>query len=155
MFKSLAIASDHAGKELKLMVIDFIRLMEIPITDFGVGSGSNQSVDYPDYARFVAEAVSKGQFEGGILICGTGLGMSIAANKFAGVQATVVWDEYSCRMARFHNNSNVLCLGGRTLNLHRATELVKIWLETPFQGDRHKMRLDKIREIEKTNFKPR
>jgi len=153
-FKSIGIASDHAARDLKALIVDYVKLHDIRVVDFGIGSDTNKSVDYPDYAAAVAREVSDGKLEAGIAVCGTGIGMSIACNKFPGVRATVVWDDYSARMSREHNNSNILCLGARTLNHHRAIDLVKIWLETRFVGERHQNRLDKIREIEKKNFKP-
>jgi ribose 5-phosphate isomerase B len=149
-FSRLGIACDHAGKDLKVMILDFVALMDLNVRDYGVGIDTEKSVDYPDYAKLLAEDVSKGNLDGAIAICGTGLGMAIAANKFPGVNATPVWDEYSCRMARMHNDSNILCLGARTLNFHRATDLVKIWLETSFAGDRHRFRVSKIRALEKS-----
>jgi ribose 5-phosphate isomerase B len=154
-FKKIGISSDHAARDLKQMIIDFVNVLgaEIEIVDYGVGMDVNKSVDYPDYAALVSEDVSKGKLDGGICICGTGIGMSIAANKFQGIRATLVWDDYSAKMSREHNNSNVLCLGARSLNHHRAVDIVKIWLETPFGGDRHQMRLDKITDIENKNFK--
>lgn len=151
MSSKIGIASDHAGKELKQFVFDLVRLTDNEIIDYGVASDSDKSVDYPDYARILAEGVSSGNLDLGIAICGTGIGMSIAANKYPRVRAAVVWDEFSTRMARAHNNANILCLGARTLNHHRAADLVKIWLDTRFEGGRHQMRLDKIREIEKSS----
>ena len=153
-FKTIGIASDHAARDLKALIADYIRLYDVKVIDFGVGPDSTKSVDYPDYAAFVAREVSEKKIDAGIAVCGTGIGMSIACNKYPGVRATVVWDEYSAKMSREHNDSNLLCLGARTLNHHRAVDLVKIWLESPFLGDRHQIRLDKIREIEKKNFKP-
>lgn len=154
-FKTIGLASDHAGRELKQMILDFVKVMEVEVVDYGVDLKIDKSVDYPDYAELVASNVSEGKLDGGIAICGTGIGMCITANKFPGIRATSVWDEYSCRMSRVHNDSNVLCLGSRTLNHHRAIDLVRIWLETEFAGGRHQMRLNKIREIEKKTFKPR
>lgn len=154
-FKRIGISSDHAAKDLKQMIIDFVNVLEgdIEIVDYGPAIEVNKSVDYPDYAAMIAEQVAQGKLDGGICLCGTGIGMSIAANKFQGIRATVTWDQFSTRMAREHNNSNLLCMGARTLNHHRAVELVKIWLETPFGGDRHQLRLDKLSEIGKKNFK--
>lgn len=154
-FKKIGISSDHAAKDLRKMIIDFVNVLEadVEIVDYGVGFDVNKSVDYPDYAALVAEDVAKGKLDGGICVCGTGIGMSIAANKFQGIRATVAWDDFSAKMSREHNNSNVLCLGARSLNHHRAVDMVKIWLETSFAGERHQMRLDKISDIEKKNFK--
>lgn len=154
-FEKVGVASDHAGKELRKMVLEYLQASGVQTVDYGVDFKHEKSVDYPDYSALLAEGVSKGEFDGAIAICGTGLGMSISANKFPGVRATCVWDEFSCRMSREHNNSNILCLGSRALNFHRAVELVRIWLETSFLGDRHQLRLNKIHEIEKLNFKPR
>ncbi len=151
--QKLGIAADHAGKELKKMVVDYLRTASIDVTDYGVASDTEQSVDYPDYAVILADEVAKAKADLGILICGTGIGVSIAANKVPGVRAAVVWDEYSCRLSRQHNDANVLCLGARTLNYHRAVELVKLWLSTKFEGDRHQRRINKMREIEKRHAK--
>lgn len=154
-FKKIGIASDHAGKDLRKMILDFVALMDCEIIDYGVDFDSDKSVDYPDFAALLANDVSKGNIDGAIAICGTGIGMCITANKFPKVRATSVWDDFSCKMSRMHNDSNVMCIGSRSLNHHRAVELVKLWLETPFEGDRHQMRLNKITEIEKSNFVPR
>jgi len=153
-FKKIGIASDHAGKELKQMIIDFVRLIEVEVIDYGVALETDKSVDYPDYAEMLARDIAKQKIDGAIAICGTGIGMAITANKFPGVRAASVWDEFSCKMSRAHNDSNIMCLGARTLNYHRAVDLVRTWLETPFEGERHQMRLNKIREIEKSAFKP-
>lgn len=150
----IGIACDHAGKELKKLVLDYLKLAEMEVEDYGVGFDTTQSVDYPDYAELVASDLSHRKIDYGILICGTGIGMSIVANKFAGVRATAVWDEYSAKMSRAHNDANLLCLGSRTINYHRAIDLTKLWLDTPFEGDRHKLRLNKLAEIEKKNLKP-
>lgn len=152
-FKKIGISSDHAARDLKQMIIDFVTALEIEIVDYGVAMDVNKSVDYPDYGALVAEEVAKGKIDGGICVCGTGIGMSIVANKFAGIRATVAWDEFSARMAREHNDSNILCLGARSLNHHRAADFVKIWLETPYAKGRHQLRLNKILDIEKNNFK--
>ncbi|MCX6125858.1 MAG: ribose 5-phosphate isomerase B [Proteobacteria bacterium] len=144
----IGVAADHAGKELKQLVVEMLKLTENEILDFGVSAESRTSVDYPDYAALVASEVSMGKLDAGVLICGTGIGMSITANKFPGVRAAVVWDEFSTRAARQHNNVNILCLGARTTNHMRATEFVKLWLELPFEGSRHSVRVNKIREIE-------
>lgn len=149
MAAKIGIASDHAGKELKQLIADFVRMKNYEVIDYGVSTDTDKSVDYPDYAAILASDVSSGKVERGILICGTGIGMSITANKFPGVRAGLVWDEFTARMCRAHNDTNIICLGSRVLNPHRATEFVNIWLDTEFEGNRHKTRLDKIREIEK------
>lgn len=155
MSKKIGIASDHAGKDLKQLIVDLVRLTDNEAVDYGVAMDSDKKVDYPDYAGFLAQDVSTGKLDLAVAICGTGIGMSITANKFPGVRAAVVWDEFSAKMAKAHNNANILCLGARSLNHHRASEMVKIWLDAEFEGDRHQLRLNKIRDIEKKNLKPR
>lgn len=144
----IGVAADHAGKELKQLVVELLKMTGHEVFDFGVAADSRASVDYPDYAALVAADVSTNKLDAGILICGTGIGMSIVANKFPGVRASVIWDEFSTRAAKEHNNVNIVCLGARTTNHMRATEFVKLWLELPFEGSRHQVRLNKIRELE-------
>ncbi|MEK7238540.1 MAG: ribose 5-phosphate isomerase B, partial [Nitrospirota bacterium] len=112
------------------------------------GTDSEESVDYPDFGERVAEEVSKGNFDRGILICGTGIGMSIVANKFPGIRAALCNDAYSAKMSRLHNDANVLILPGRIIDNEAAKIIVKIWFSTPFEGGRHQRRLDKIKAIE-------
>ena len=113
-----------------------------------MGTDSEESVDYPDYASKVAELISNGEFDRGVLICGTGLGMAITANKFRGVRATPCQDILSARLAREHNDSNVLCLGSRLIAEYYAQQILETWLSTPFSGGRHERRLKKIAKIE-------
>ncbi len=145
----IAIAADHAGKELKSYVIDFLGLTNHQVLDYGVATDSSVSVDYPDYADIVASEVSAGRCDRGILICGTGIGMCIAANKFPDVRAAVVNDEFTARMSRAHNDANVICLGSRTINHQRAIDFVKIWLSAECEEGRHRARVQKISSIEK------
>jgi ribose 5-phosphate isomerase B len=145
----IAVASDHAGKELKSYILEFLNLTSHEILDYGVAADSVGSVDYPDYADIVGSEVASGRVERGILICGTGIGMCISANKFPGVRAAQVFDEFTARMSRAHNDANVLCLGARTINHQRAVDFVKIWLTTDFEEGRHRTRLNKIGTIEK------
>ncbi len=145
----IAIAADHAGKELKSYVIDFLTLTNHQVLDYGVASDSTTSVDYPDYADIVASEVSTGRCEIGILICGTGIGMCITANKFPNVRAAVVTDEFTARMSRAHNDTNIICLGSRTVNYQRAIDFVKLWLATECEEGRHRSRINKINTIEK------
>jgi ribose 5-phosphate isomerase B len=145
----IGIAADHAGKDLKELIASFIRMKSYEVIDFGVDVASDKSVDYPDYAAILAENINAGKIDRGVLICGTGIGMSIAANKFPGIRAAVVTDEYTARMSRAHNDANVICLGSRVLNPHRATDLVAVWLDSSFEGHRHQGRLDKVRNIER------
>ena len=142
----IVIASDHAGLQLKEKVVKVVR--EMGEIEEDLGTFSCESVDYPDYAFKVAEAVSEGRAERGVLICGTGIGMCIAANKFPGIRAALCHDLFTARMSRLHNDANILVLAGRLLEPNLATEMVREWLKTPFEGGRHQKRLDKITEIE-------
>ena len=147
----LAIASDHGGLGLKNSICEWLGQKGIEYED--MGTFSEESVDYPDYGALVARAVRKGRAERGILVCGTGIGMSIAANKFPGIRAALVHDEFTAKMAGEHNNANILVLGGRVLEASRACALVQIWLNTPFAGGRHQRRLDKIAALEEEVLK--
>ncbi|MFW7380084.1 MAG: ribose 5-phosphate isomerase B [Oligoflexus sp.] len=148
MSDSIAIASDHGGRQLKQKIIELLQSLNLTVQDFGVPPDDPTSVDYPDFALQVAQAVAGQKVTKGILVCGTGIGMSIAANKVQGIRAALIWDEFTARMSRAHNNANILCLGERVVNHDRALDFVKIWLETPFEGDRHQRRLDKIHSLE-------
>jgi ribose 5-phosphate isomerase B len=140
----IPIASDHAGFEAKETVKRLLDEQQVTTVDFG--TGSNKSVDYPDYAAFVAQTVNRGEHERGILICGTGQGMSMTANKYQNVRAAVVWNEEMARLSREHNNANILCLPGRFLNEEQLRSIVTAWLETGFEGGRHQRRIDKIQQ---------
>lgn len=143
----IAIACDHGGLKLKGAVMDFLKENGYEFKDFG--THSEQSCDYADYAKEVAFAVTNGECERGILICGTGIGMSIAANKVKGIRAAHCTDYFSAKYTRLHNDANVLCLGERITGAGLALELVKIFLETEFEGGRHATRIAKIAELEK------
>ena len=147
----IGLASDHGGFELKEELKAFLKSMGTDPVD--MGSFSEESVDYPDFGMLVAERVSRGELEKGILICGTGIGMSIVANKFPGVRATLANDLYSSRLSREHNDSNILILGGRVVGKDLAKEIVKVWLNTPFAGGRHRRRLEKIEALEREKFR--
>lgn len=147
----LAIASDHGGFHLKKSLLAFLDSRKIEYVDLGVAS--EDSVDYPDYAAKVAAKVSAGEVDGGVLVCGTGIGMAIAANKYRGVRAAVVTDPYTARMSREHNDANIIAVGGRVLDAAQGVEVLRSWLDAQFQAGRHRQRLDKISEIEKNNFK--
>lgn len=151
-FSKIGLACDHAGKELKHVLVDYVRLLDVEVLDYGIEVDSDRSVDYPDYAALIANAIIQQRIEAGIVVCGTGIGVAMVANKFPTIRAALVWDEFSCRMSRLHNNANVLCLPGRVIHSHRASELVKLWMETPFAGGHHKTRLEKIALLEKENF---
>jgi len=143
----IAIGSDHGGFQLKNEIIDFLKGRSIDIMD--VGTDSDASVDYPDFGEKVARFVADGKVDSGIVVCGTGIGISIAANKIPGIRAALVTDPFMARMAKEHNNANVLALGGRVIDLSRACEIVAAWLDSEFEGGRHQARLDKITQLEK------
>jgi|UniRef100_A0A7C4EL38 ribose 5-phosphate isomerase B len=143
----IAIGADHAGFELKEFLSHFVKEMGHEVID--MGTGSNSSVDYPDYAEAVSQAVSEGKVDRGILICGTGIGMSIVANKFRNVRAALCNELYSAKMSRLHNDANVLAIGGRIVGKDLAKEIVNVWINTPFEGGRHCRRIEKIHLIER------
>ncbi len=143
----IAIGADHAGYELKEKIKQRLVQQGIQVQD--QGTVSNESVDYPDFARKVGEEVAGKQVEYGVLVCGSGIGMSIAANKVPGVRAANVTTEYEAQMSREHNDANVLAVGARILKDEEAFAIVDKWLHTPFAGGRHQRRVDKITEIER------
>ncbi|RLB96443.1 MAG: ribose 5-phosphate isomerase B [Deltaproteobacteria bacterium] len=138
----IIVGSDHAGYSMKEKVKTFLQDRGIMVED--VGTYSEKSVDYPDFGKKVARKVSDGRFERGILICGTGIGMSMVANRFKGVRAALANDLFSAIMSRRHNNANILVMGGRLIGDTLALQLVDAWLETPFDGGVHQRRLDKL-----------
>ena len=142
----MAIGSDHAGFDMRKVVSNYLASAGIQIEDFG--TFSPDSVDYPDYAEKVGVAVHEGRADRGVLVCGTGIGVCIAANKINGIRAAAPWSPETARLSRQHNDSNVLCLSGRHLGKGLVLELLKIWLETPFEGGRHQRRIDKIASLE-------
>ncbi len=144
--KKIAIACDHGGYELKKDIIKHLTARGFEIVDFGCDS--TQSVDYPDYALPASQAVAKGECDLGILICGTGIGMSLCANKVKGIRAACCSDTFSARMTRMHNNSNILCFGARVVGLGLATDMVDLFLDTEFEGERHNQRIEKMMAIE-------
>jgi ribose 5-phosphate isomerase B len=142
----VAVASDHRGYEFKKKLCRM--LSEHTVVDYGTNNAA-ESVDYPDYALRVARAVANKECDRGILVCGTGLGMSLAANKVKGVRAVVVHDVFSAEMSRRHNDSNILCLGADVIAPGAmAAKIVQIWLDTPFEGERHARRVQKITDME-------
>lgn len=143
----VAIGSDHAGLSLKKEIIALLKEIAVGVQDFGCSD--TWPVDYPDVARPVAEAVASGEFDRGILICGTGIGMSISANKVKGVRAALCHDTFSAHASREHNNANLLCMGQRVVGVGPALDIVKTWLAAEFTGEeRHARRVQKISEIE-------
>jgi ribose 5-phosphate isomerase B len=144
--KKIAIACDHGGYDLKVEIISYLKEMGYIYQDFGCYD--KKPVHYPDYAYKVGQAVIKNEFECGILICGTGIGMSIAANKIRGIRASLCHDTFSARMTREHNDSNILTLGGRVIGPGPARDIVRIWLSTDFTREsRHIIRLQKVEKI--------
>ncbi len=145
--EKIIIAADHGGYSLKEALKPRLPGIGLDVTD--IGTDSDQAVDYPDYGEAAAAAVSAGRFPRGILICGSGVGMSIVANRFPGVRAALCLDADSARLSRMHNDANMLVLAGRKTDPETALQIVRTWLETPFEGGRHQKRLDKIRALEK------
>jgi ribose 5-phosphate isomerase B len=142
----IIIGSDHAGFLLKEALKPYLEGIGFLVTD--VGTTSEDSVDYPDFGKKVAGAVSTGRFTRGIMICGSGIGMSIVANRFFGVRGALCLDSETARLSRLHNDSNVLVLAGRKTDPEIAKNILQVWLETPFEGGRHQKRLDKIVKLE-------
>ena len=143
----IAMGSDHGGVELKDFLAGVLRSTNIDVQD--LGTHGSESVDYPDFGRLVSQQVSEGEADRGILICTTGIGMSILANKYPNVRAALVQDRETARTSREHNDANVLVLAGATTEPALAREILEIWINTPFAGGRHQRRLDKITEIER------
>ena len=147
IYMKIAIGSDHAGFELKSSIVELLKELNHDFKDFG--AFSQEQCDYPDFALKVAEAISNGEFQRGILICSTGIGMSITANKIKGVRAALCYNKETARQSREHNDSNILVLGSHHIDLETAEEIVKVWLNTNFSNDeRHIRRINKIKEIE-------
>lgn len=144
----IAIGSDHRGFQLKSRIVALLKALDHEIDD--EGTNDDCSVDYPDYASLVAKKVSRGSVDRGILVCGTGIGMAIAANKFSHVRAAPCYDELTAEMSRRHNDLNVLCLSADMLGERLADRLVEIWVSTKFEGGRHARRVDKILLLENT-----
>ncbi len=146
MSKKIAFACDHGGYELKATIINWLKDNGYEVVDFGCDSTA--SVDYPDYALPASQAVARGECDLGILVCGTGIGMSLCANKVKGIRAACCSETFSAKMTRLHNNSNILCFGARVVGAGIALELVKNFVETEFEGDRHIKRVEKVMAIE-------
>ncbi len=144
---NVALGVDHAGFAVKKEIETVLRALGHTVRD--MGTASEASCDYPDFAETVAREVASGQADRGVLICGTGIGMSIAANKVAGIRAAVVNDEKTAELSRRHNDANVFCAGARILPVLKIAEALKVWLATPWEGGRHERRIEKIGRIEK------
>lgn len=144
--EKIVIASDHAGFDLKECIVHYLRDKNVSVED--CGPHNSDSVDYPDYGIKIAKAVARKEAERGIIICGTGIGMSIVVNRFPGIRGTLCGDVYTAKLCREHNDSNILILGGRVVGQGLAQEIVQTWMATPFEGGRHQRRLDKIDQID-------
>ncbi|MBF7096164.1 ribose 5-phosphate isomerase B [Alkalibacter mobilis] len=142
----IAIGSDHGGFQLKETVKEYLLDKNYEVEDFG--AYDTESVDYPEIGEKVALSVKDGESEKGIIVCGTGLGISISANKIPGIRAALVSDTFSAKMSRAHNDANILALGGRVLGTDLALEIVDTWLKTDFEGGRHERRVNKIKDLE-------
>jgi ribose 5-phosphate isomerase B len=142
----IAFGCDHGGVELKEALVDFLRSRGVDIRDFG--THGKESVDYPDFGKAVSRSVSDGEAERGVLVCTSGIGMSIVANKFPGVRAALVRDLDEARSSREHNDANILVLGGAKTDARLARQIIDTWLATPFGGGRHQRRIDKITQVE-------
>lgn len=146
----IAIGCDHGGLDIKNAIVDYFKTAGIEYKDFGTYTAD--SVDYPEYAYKVATAVSKGECEKGIICCGTGIGVAIVANKVKGIRAATVTNEFCAEMTRRHNDANIITMGGRVIDSATAVRLAEIFLNTPFDGDRHTRRVDMITQIENGEF---
>lgn len=142
----IALGCDHGGFEHKNAIYEHLKQNGFEVQDFGIYE--NVSVDYPDIATKVCKSIQNNECQLGILVCGTGIGMSLAANKFKGIRAAALSEHFSAKYTRLHNNSNVLCLGGRVIGIGTALELVDLFVNTEFEGGRHQNRINKIMEIE-------
>lgn len=147
----IAIGCDHGGFEHKNAIAEHLKERGFEVTDFGIYE--NKSVDYPEIALKVANSVASGENTLGILVCGTGIGMSMAANKVNGIRAAAVSDHFSAKYTRLHNNANILCLGGRVIGVGTALELADLFVDTEYEGGRHQRRIDMITEIENSQKK--
>ena len=145
----IAVGCDHGGLEHKNAIAEHLKSEGFEVEDFGIYE--NKSVDYPEIALKVANSIKNGENELGILVCGTGIGMSLAANKVNGIRAAACSEHFSAKYTRLHNTSNILCLGGRVIGIGTALELCDIFVNTEFEGGRHQRRIDMITEIEKSN----
>ena len=146
--EKIAISSDHAGYKLKKIISTFLKELDYQVDD--MGPQNSESVDYPDYGISLAQAVVERKVPRGVVICGTGIGMSIVVNRFPGIRGTLCSDLYTAKLCREHNDSNVLIMGGRVVGHDLAKEIVRTWLNTPFKGGRHQKRIDKIIQFDKS-----
>lgn len=141
-----AVGCDHAAVELKKAMLEILKEEGVEFTDFGVNEG--EKCDYPDMAKTVCEAVASGEYDRGMLLCGTGIGMSMSANKVKGIRAALCTDYFGAKYTRLHNDANVICMGARTTGVGLAGELLKVFIETEFEGGRHATRVEKMMALE-------
>ncbi|MEF3255753.1 MAG: ribose 5-phosphate isomerase B [Deferribacterales bacterium] len=147
----LCLASDHGGFELKNLIVNYLSKKGLDILD--LGTDSIDSVDYPDFALKAVDAILNKKADRGVIMCGTGIGISITANRFPGIRAALCWDPFTAKLSRQHNDANILVMGGRIIGPELAKEIVEIWLFTEFDGGRHERRIKKIDEIAKGYWK--
>jgi len=146
---NIAVGSDHHGIVVRVKAVENLRRQGHVVVEFGPPLDSSQVVDYPDIAQAVAERIGRGESDRGVLFCGTGIGMCIAANKFVGIRAAPIIDDISAELSRRHNDLNVLCLSAELLGEEAVDRIIRLWINTPFDGGRHEKRLQKVAEIEK------
>ncbi|UOD34064.1 ribose 5-phosphate isomerase B [Deferribacteraceae bacterium V6Fe1] len=144
----IGLASDHGGFELKEIIKKFLYEKGLDVVDYGTSNG-DESVDYPDYAKKAVLGILDKEVERAVIMCGSGIGISISANKFPGIRAALCWDSYTAKMSRLHNDANVLAMGGRIIGPELAKEIVETWLSYDFEGGRHQRRIDKIDSLAK------
>jgi len=149
--KKVALASDHGGVQLKDEIIEYLQTKNYEIVD--LGTNSNESVDYPEFGAKAAKAVINNDVDCAIIMCGSGLGISIGANKFKGIRAALCFDAYTAKMCRQHNDANIMAMGGRITTIDRAKDMVDLFLETEFEGGRHQRRIDKLDELAADSWK--
>jgi len=147
----ISLAADHGGFELKNSILSYLKSKNYEVID--LGTNSTDSVDYPDFAIKAVESILNKDADRAIIMCGTGIGISIAANRFPGIRATLCWDPFTAKLSRLHNNSNILAMGGRLICIELAKEIVNVWLNTEFEGGRHEKRIAKIDEYAKKYWK--
>jgi len=149
--KKVALASDHGGYQLKLEIIEYLKTKGYETVD--LGTDSEESVDYPEYGAKAAQAIINNDADCGIIMCGSGIGISISANKFKGIRAALCFDTYTAKMCREHNDANIMAIGGRITTIDRAEDMVDLFLETEFEGGRHQRRIDKLDQLAADSWK--
>lgn len=149
--KKVALSADHGGYQLKQEIFDYLKSKNYELID--LGTDSDESVDYPEYAAKAANCVLSGEADCAVIMCGSGIGISITANKFKGIRAALCHDSYTAKMCRLHNNANIMAMGGRITTIDRAKDMIDLFLETEFEGGRHQRRIDKIDKLAADSWK--